>query len=59
MYYRVEVVIEHSEDSYDTFSETFEDFYEAKRYVKRVDAGDPGDTVKIYIDDVLWREYKV
>ena len=59
MEYRVEVVIEHNINSYDSYSEYFETLAEARRFVKQVDDGDPGDKVSIYIDDTLWREYKV
>ncbi len=59
MYYRVEVVIEHDENNYDSYSRTFEDFGKAKEFALGVDGGDPGDTVKVYIDDVIWKEYTV
>ena len=57
MYYTVEVVIEHDEDHYDSYTETFDSLSEARKFVNNVDDGDSGDKVKIYIDGTLWREY--
>ena len=59
MDYRVEVVIEHEDGKYDSYYEHFDSLNQARSFARGVDDGDPGDTVKIYINDTLWREYKV
>ncbi len=59
MTYNVEVSIVHDDDETDSFFKEFDNLYEANRFVKKYNDGEPGDSVTIYIDDVIWKEYEI
>lgn len=55
----VSVDIIHPDGTYFTHGEYFDELKDAIKYVKNYENGDPGDVVKLYINDTPYREFTV